>query len=92
MPDQVYALRLSMYQKGVPFYKKDCELDPRPLCTWPWPIGRSEDSYFSKPMEVRFETNKNYDERGIFAKIRHFTDVTTFFGWIVSEPTRGENK
>jgi hypothetical protein len=98
--DRVYAFKVSMYQRGVPFYKQDCETDPRFLCNWPWPIGRSEDSYFSKPMEIRFETNPNWDDRGGFFSLNFLLDggigpenlLRHIFEPLVKEPTTGQNK
>jgi hypothetical protein len=95
--NRVYTLQVSMYQRGVPFYKKDCEMDPRFACTWPWPVGRSEDSYFSKPMEVRFETSPDLKQRSFSnfmndGGIGPVNLLRKIFEPLVAEPTRGENK
>ncbi len=95
--DRVYAFRVSMYQRGVPFYQQDCQTSPRFACNWPWPIGRSENSYFSKPMEVRFETNKQwtYAPWSTFfynGGVGVSNLLRSVFEPLVAERTRGENR
>lgn len=96
--DRVYALQVAMYQKGVPFYKQDCDNDPNApfYCNYPL-VGRRESSYFSKPLEIRFETHKDWDN-GSFSNFMYNGGIgpENLIRWLfeplVAEPTTGENQ
>lgn len=63
-PNTQYEVRVSMYQKGVPFYAQDCETRPGIDCYTPW--GRLESSYYSKALPIPFsqKTDRYIDDRG----------------------------
>jgi hypothetical protein len=54
-PGKVYALLVSMYQRGVPFYAQEGK----------W---KTEGSYFSKELPLPFSATKDYDERSFWQK------------------------
>ncbi|WP_152554082.1 hypothetical protein [Endozoicomonas elysicola] len=69
-PDTEYTLKLTVYQKNLPFYLQSCESDPDAWdCKWYtlWGLfswNRYERNYFSKKsLDVRFKTNPNVDHR-----------------------------
>lgn len=68
-PSQRYLLRLSMYQKGVPFYYQLCSDKSQPNCT------TKESLVYSKPMDVAFWTHPNYDNRPFWQRLNEFTLV-----------------
>ncbi len=73
-PNQRYVLRLSMYQKGVPFYKQCAD-------------GGSEcKEAFSKPIEVPFWTHPEYDERALLQQVNQWTLVDWIYGMTREKP------
>ena len=70
-PNRNYVLRVSMYNEGVPFYNQSCEIrggwDCHPLV--PVPLKRTERKYYSKPIEIKFRTSEDFDQRGLREKI-----------------------
>ena len=78
-PDTEYTLKLTVYQKNLPFYHQSCESDPDAWdCKWYtlWGLfssSRHEDNYFSKKsLDVRFRSNPNVDQRTWLSSFWHF--------------------
>ncbi|WP_257283376.1 hypothetical protein [Endozoicomonas sp. SESOKO1] len=78
-PNTIYTLKLTVYQKNLPFYHQSCESDPdAPDCQWYtlWGLfssNRYEDNYFSgKSLDVRFRSNPNVDQRTWLSSFWHF--------------------
>jgi hypothetical protein len=99
VPDRVYEFRISMYQKGVPFYNQSCADNSKRLkCLGiGWSPFNTEGQYFSDPIKVRFETPK-VEQRNFMQRYDTFMDVNTLgpIGWIAEkighERTTGANK
>ncbi len=70
-PDTEYTLKLTVYQKNMPFYHQSCDVNPNAwYCSawyFLWDIfspGWQEDYYFSqKSLDLKFRSNPNVDER-----------------------------
>ncbi len=69
-PDTEYTLKLTVYQKNMPFYRQSCESDPDAWdCKWYalWGLlspNRYENNYFSKnSLDVTFTSNPDVDLR-----------------------------
>lgn len=60
-PGTKYKMLISMFQKGVPFYIKECgeKGTSSMACTF-----QGEDAYFSKELPIEFVTDENNDVRG----------------------------
>lgn len=78
-PDTEYTIKLTVYQKNLPFYNQSCESDPDAWdCKWYalWGLfspSRYEDNYFSKKsLIVQFTSNPNVDQRTWLSKFWHF--------------------
>ncbi|WP_257296067.1 hypothetical protein [Endozoicomonas sp. YOMI1] len=78
-PNTEYTLKLTVYQKNLPFYHQSCETDPDAWdCKWYTLWGlfssrRYEDNYFSKKsLDVRFRSNPNVDQRTWLSSFWHF--------------------
>jgi len=71
-PSQRYLLQISMFQAGVPFYFQGCSNDPN-MSKFKCFFGMQD--HYSKPLEVPFWTDKNYDERSFLQKLNQFTLV-----------------
>lgn len=67
IPGRFYRLEISMYQKNVPFYAQDCDSTPGRFYCWV-PLVNEENHYYSKPLEVRFKTPSDVDNRGSMQK------------------------
>ena len=69
-PDTEYTLKLTVYQKNMPFYKQSCESEPTAWdCKWYalWGLfspRRYENNYFSQQsLDIKFRSNPNVDIR-----------------------------
>ncbi len=69
-PDTEYTLKLTVYQKNMPFYKQSCESEPTAWdCKWYalWGLlspRRKEKNYFSKKsLDIKFHSHPNVDMR-----------------------------
>lgn len=90
-PGRSYVLKVSMYQKGVPFYLQSCEDDPHPdwHCnavikhTW---LGRDEYDYFSKPILIPFSTRNDVDSRNLWQKFWEGINVFEYAGYKRPDP------
>lgn len=78
-PDTEYSLKLTVYQKNMPFYHQSCESNPDAWdCKWYtlWGLfssSRYENNYFSKKsLDVRFRSNTNVDQRTWLSTFWHF--------------------
>ncbi|MFK0571909.1 hypothetical protein [Endozoicomonas sp.] len=78
-PDTEYTLKLTVYQKNLPFYHQSCKSDPDAWdCKWYtlWGLfssNRREDNYYSKKsLDVRFRSNPNVDQRTWLSTFWHF--------------------
>ena len=78
-PDTEYTLKLTVYQKNMPFYHQSCESEPDAWdCKWYslWGLfssSRYEDNYFSKKsLDVRFRSNPKVDQRTWLSSFWHF--------------------
>lgn len=78
-PNTEYTLKLTVYQKNLPFYNQSCESDPDAWdCKWYTLWGlfspkRYEDNYFSKKsLDVRFRSNPKVDQRTWLSSFWHF--------------------
>lgn len=78
-PNTIYTLKLTVYQKNLPFYNQSCESDPDAWdCQWYTLWGlfsskRYEDNYFSKKsLDVRFRSNPKVDQRTWLSSFWHF--------------------
>lgn len=81
-PGKKYLLKVSMYQRGAKgFYLQDCSEDPNSWrCKWySYPIfmHRSDDDVFSEPLEIRFQTPANMDDKRSFGQ--KFADFFELF-------------
>ena len=77
-PRQRYAIMVSMYQSGVPFYRQSCADNPNAwYCQWysRWIFGPRANWYYSKELEIPFKTNANYDPRSYS---RYMLDYSIF--------------
>ena len=79
-PDTEYTLKLTVYQKNMPFYRQSCESEPDAWdCKWYalWGLfspKRYENNYFSKKsLDFTFRSNPNVDQRTWLATFWHFT-------------------
>ncbi len=102
-PNRVYSFEISMYQKGVPFYRQNCDEDSgvkfKKMCNLlPFFWGKSDSKVFSKPMEIQFETSKKYDGRDdmpavdrILTKTSEAIDPFAVFEWLFHKRTTGVN-
>ena len=79
-PDTEYTLKLTVYQKNMPFYRQSCESEPDAWdCKWYalWGLfspKRYESNYFSKKsLDFTFRSNPNVDQRTWLATFWHFT-------------------
>lgn len=77
-PNTIYTLKLTVYQKNLPFYHQSCESDPDAWdCQWYTLWGlfsskRYEDNYFSKKsLDVRFRSNPKVDQRTWLSSFWH---------------------
>ena len=84
-PDTEYTLKLTVYQKNLPFYHQSCESEPDAWdCKWYalWGLfspKRYEDNYFSKKsLDLKFHTNPNVDMRTWLSTFWHFTSYAQF--------------
>ncbi len=68
-PSQRYLLRMSMYQKGVPFYYQLCNNKGQANCT------TKESLVYSKPMDIPFWTHPQYDNRPFWQRLNEFAMV-----------------
>lgn len=81
-PDTEYTLKLTVYQKDLPFYYQSCESDPDAWdCKWYTLWGlfspkRYENNYFSgKSLDIHFRSNPNVDQRTWLATFWHAVRV-----------------
>ena len=77
-PKQRYAIKVSMYQSGVPFYRQSCKDKPNTwYCQWysKWIFGPRISWYYSKELEIPFKTKDNYDPRSFS---RYMLDYSIF--------------
>lgn len=68
-PNRVYEFRVSMYQRGVPFYRQSCE--DRPWISglnWACPTFRGD--HFSRPLNIRFASHATQDGRSGYRRLR----------------------
>ncbi|MGB0359959.1 MAG: hypothetical protein ACPGEF_00895 [Endozoicomonas sp.] len=80
-PDTEYTLKLTVYQKNMPFYNQSCEVNPDAwyCSSWYafWNFINSnwrEDQYFSKKsLDLKFYSNRNVDERTWLSTFWNFT-------------------
>lgn len=79
-PDTEYTLKLTVYQKNLPFYRQSCESEPDAWdCKWYalWGLfspNRYEDNYFSKKsLDLKFRSNPNVDQRTWLSTFWHVT-------------------
>ena len=73
-----YIIEVSMYQKGVPFYKQACaDLKKPPF----WAcngivrgigLGRQDRHVYSEPLMIAIPQTSDYDKRGFFKKFINF--------------------
>ncbi len=87
-PNRNYRVEISMYQKGIPFYKQSCE-DAKEIgqetgfgCSGFakfFKAGRKPKHYFSKPIVLNFKTPKDYDNREGFKATKFYNAPDSFF-------------
>src|SRR5690606_12375934 len=87
-PNRKYKLKISMYQRGVGLYKQSCEDDPN-ASVWScgsvirfFGLGRREKHYFSKDLEIPFQSAKDYDGRTWYARSWFANAGDNFMTWI----------
>lgn|GEM_PF-3662495 len=80
VPDTEYTLKLTVYQKNMPFYRQSCASQPDARdCKWYalWGLfspKRYENNYFSKKsLDLTFRSNPNVDQRTWLSTFWHFT-------------------
>lgn len=69
-PGARYLLRVSMYQKGMPFYHALCDektIEKGIECT------DAEEDVYSKPLDIAFRARVDVDERTTYEKINQWT-------------------
>ncbi len=81
-----YVMYVSMYQKGVPFYRQSCRDNPKQsYCWWHRPLSFVtkplhsvqrwlENFYFSEEIAIPFHTDYGYDERGWLQYLNEVVD------------------
>lgn len=80
VPDTEYTLKLTVYQKNMPFYRQSCESEPDAWdCKWYalWGLfspQRYEGNYYSSnSLDLVFRSNPDVDQRTWLSAFWHFT-------------------